>query len=48
VAAETGASDGVDDATARRSRALGHALAEYELKAFTITPERPLGEILSR
>jgi uncharacterized protein (DUF58 family) len=38
----------VDEEAAKRSRALGHALAEYELKAFTVTPERPLGEILTR
>ncbi len=24
-----------------------HALAEYELKAHTITPNRPLGEVLA-
>lgn len=35
------------DATAKRSRALRHALAEYELKSYTITPDRPLGEILA-
>jgi uncharacterized protein (DUF58 family) len=35
-----------DDETAKRARALRHALAEYELTAFTITPGRPLGEIL--
>ena len=33
---------------AKRARALRHALAEYELRSFTITPGRPLGEILSR
>jgi hypothetical protein len=35
-----------DEAAAKRRRALQHALAEYELAAFTITPGRPLGEIL--
>jgi len=31
-----------------RARALRHALAEYELTSYTITPGRPLGEILAR
>ena len=35
------------EATAKRARALRHALAEYELRAFTVTPGRPLGEVLS-
>jgi hypothetical protein len=36
------------DATdAQRARALRHALAEYELKAFEIPPGRPLGEVLA-
>jgi len=35
------------DAAAKRARALRHALAEYELKTFTITPGRPLGEVLA-
>ena len=35
------------EAVAKRSRALRHALAEYELRAYTITPGRPLGEILA-
>jgi uncharacterized protein (DUF58 family) len=38
----------VDEETAKRARALRHAIAEYELKSFTITPGRPLGEILAR
>jgi len=38
----------VDEETAKRARALRHALAEYELTAYTITPGRPLGEILAR
>jgi len=37
-----------DEHAAKRSRALRHALAEYELPAFHITPGRPLGEILAR
>ncbi|MEO5885685.1 MAG: DUF58 domain-containing protein [Candidatus Limnocylindrales bacterium] len=35
------------EGAAKRARALRHALAEYELKAFTITPGRPLGEVLA-
>jgi uncharacterized protein (DUF58 family) len=38
----------VGDEVAKRARALRHALAEYELASFTITPGRPLGEILVR
>jgi hypothetical protein len=37
-----------DELTAKRVRALRHALAEYELPAFSITPGRALGEILVR
>ena len=37
-----------DEETAKRARALRHAIAEYELTSFTITPGRPLGEILAR
>jgi uncharacterized protein (DUF58 family) len=37
-----------DELAAKRARALRHALAEYELKSFVITPGRPLGEILAR
>jgi len=33
---------------AKRSRALRHALAEYELRSYAVTPGRPLGEILAR
>ncbi|MEX2182892.1 MAG: DUF58 domain-containing protein [Chloroflexota bacterium] len=33
---------------AKRARALRHALAEYELTSYTVTPGRPLGEILAR
>ncbi|HYH93539.1 MAG TPA: DUF58 domain-containing protein [Candidatus Saccharimonadales bacterium] len=35
------------EAAAKRTRALRHALAEYELKSYTITPARPLGEVLA-
>ena len=34
------------EATAKRRRALYHTLAEYELKAYTIVPNTPLGEVL--
>jgi uncharacterized protein (DUF58 family) len=36
------------DDSAKKARALRHALAEYELGSFSITPGRPLGEILAR
>jgi uncharacterized protein (DUF58 family) len=36
------------EAAAKRARALRHALAEYELPSYMITPGRPLGEILTR
>jgi hypothetical protein len=36
------------EAAAKRARALRHALAEYELPAFTIVPGRSLGEVLAR
>ena len=32
----------------KRARALHHALAEYELRSFVVTPGRALGEILAR
>jgi hypothetical protein len=38
----------IDEETAKRARALRHALAEYELTSYAITPGRPLGEILVR
>jgi uncharacterized protein (DUF58 family) len=38
----------VAEEVAKRARALRHALAEYELPSFIITPGRPLGEILAR
>jgi hypothetical protein len=31
---------------AKRARALRHALAEFELRTYNVTPNRPLGEIL--
>ena len=37
-----------DELAAKRGRALRHALAEYELRSYVITPGRPLGEILAR
>jgi hypothetical protein len=37
-----------DELATKRARALRHALAEYELRTFAITPGRPLGEILAR
>ena len=37
-----------DEFAAKRVRALRHALAEYELRSYAITPGRPLGEILVR
>jgi uncharacterized protein (DUF58 family) len=33
---------------AKRARALRHALAEYELRSYVVTPGRALGEILAR
>ena len=35
-----------DELATKRARALRHALAEYELRSFVVTPGRPLGEIL--
>ena len=35
------------EAAAKRARALRHALAEYELRAYTVGPGRPLGEVLA-
>ena len=37
-----------DELVAKHARALRHALAEYDLPTFMITPGRPLGEILAR
>jgi uncharacterized protein (DUF58 family) len=39
--------EAADEVAAKRSRALRHALAEYELRAYTVTPGRPLGEVLA-
>jgi uncharacterized protein (DUF58 family) len=36
------------DLFAKRARALRHALAEYDLPSYVVTPGRPLGEILAR
>ena len=50
-AAITGESDAPDpdleEAGTKRMRALRHALAEYELKTYTVVPERPLAEVLA-
>ena len=37
-----------DELAAKRTRALRHALAEYELRSYVITPGRELGEVLAR
>ncbi len=37
-----------DGSAAKKFRAIRHALAEYELPAYPVTPGRPLGEILAR
>jgi uncharacterized protein (DUF58 family) len=37
-----------DEMAAKRMRALRHALAEYELRSYTITPGKALGEALAR
>ena len=37
-----------EELAAKRARALQHALAEYELRSYVITPGRALGEILAR
>jgi uncharacterized protein (DUF58 family) len=51
-AAASGRREAVDpaeaEAAAKRARALRHALAEYELPWYLVTPGRPLGEILTR
>jgi uncharacterized protein (DUF58 family) len=36
-----------EDFASKRARVLRHALAEYELRSFTIEPNRPLGEVLA-
>jgi hypothetical protein len=37
-----------DEMAAKRVRALRHALAEYELRSYSITPGKALGEVLAR
>ncbi len=37
-----------EELAAKRSRALQHALAEYELRSHVVIPARPLGELLTR
>ncbi len=37
-----------DELRSKRSRALKHALAEYEIPFYVVTPGRPLGEMLAR
>jgi hypothetical protein len=52
MASVTGVREVVDpaeaEAAAKRARALRHALAEYELPSYVVTPGRPLAEILTR
>lgn len=45
---EPSAVGGEVELAAKRARALRHALAEYELPSYAVTPGRPLGEILAR
>ena len=37
-----------EELAAKRARALRHALAEYDLRSYVVTPGRPLGDILAR
>jgi uncharacterized protein (DUF58 family) len=37
-----------DELAAKRTRALRHALAEYELRSYVVTPGKALGEVLAR
>jgi uncharacterized protein (DUF58 family) len=46
IVAKADAAD--DELRSKRSRALKHALAEYEIPFYVVTPGRPLGEILAR
>ena len=48
VSWSTGPDRQADDIAAKRARALRHALAEYDLRSYSVTPGRPLGEILVR
>ncbi len=45
---DDGVGAALSDADAKRARALRHALAEFELATYQVTPGRPLGEILTR
>ena len=46
IATKSDAAD--EELRSKRSRALRHALAEYEIPFYVVTPGRPLGEILAR
>jgi len=37
----------LEDTATKRMRAIHHALAEYEIKTYTVVPGKPLGEVLS-
>ena len=37
-----------EEVAAKRVRALRHALAEYEIRTYTVVPGKPLGEVLAR
>ena len=37
-----------EEVAAKRVRALRHALAEYEIKTYSVVPGKPLGEVLAR
>jgi uncharacterized protein (DUF58 family) len=45
--ASSAADRAADEAAAKRARALRHALAEYELRVYTVGPGQPLGEVLA-
>jgi uncharacterized protein (DUF58 family) len=46
---ETPAQDlAAEELAAKRARALRHALAEYDLRSYVVTPGLPLGDILAR
>ncbi len=46
IAAKSDPAD--EELRSKRSRALKHALAEYEIPFYVVTPGRPLGELLAR
>jgi uncharacterized protein (DUF58 family) len=46
IAVRSDAAD--EELRSKRSRALRHALAEYEIPFYVVTPGRPLGEMLAR